>query len=383
MNTPKLSELQASILAAFETRFDTINRGLKATFRTLAQVLAGQLRLVYLYSADVQRNVFPDLADKEVDGGTLERFGRARLGRDPFPATAGIYLVDIKGVAGGVVRQGVIFKSTSGYNYSNEAAFTLTGATGQIEVRSLTTGLEARLQVGAKITATEPMLNVDSSATVNQETETPLNAEDIEDYRAKILQSFRIEAQGGASGDYRLWAADAQGVEKVYPFTGNPGQINLYIEATEEDSIDGNGTPSQTIIDNVEEVVILDPDTTKNINERGRLPMGVYEINYLPIATVPVSVNILGYTGNISEAQTLLADAFKLYFKTIRPYVAPVDEVDSSNLSSQRLIGIASDALPIEYTFTSLEMIIAAVPVSVRKFINGDIPIVGTITVTA
>ena len=80
---------------------------------------------------------------------------------------------------------------------------------------------------------------MDSSATVNQETETPLNSEDIEDYRAKILQSFRIEAQGGASGDYRLWSADGQGVEAVYPFTGTPGQINLFIEATEADSTDG------------------------------------------------------------------------------------------------------------------------------------------------
>ena len=60
MNTPKLSDLQTSILSAFETRFGTINRGLKAAFRTFAQVIAGQLRLVYLYAADIQKNVFPD-----------------------------------------------------------------------------------------------------------------------------------------------------------------------------------------------------------------------------------------------------------------------------------------------------------------------------------
>ena len=77
-----------------------------------------------------------------------------------------------------------------------------------------------------------------------------------------------------------------------------------------------------------------------------------------------------------------LADAFKEYFKTIRPYVAGVDLIDSSNLSSQRLIGVASDALPIAYTFSGLEMVISATPVSIRKFENGDIPIVGTIIVT-
>ena len=70
------------------------------------------------------------LADRELDGGTLERFGRARLGRDPFPASAGLYLIDVTGAAGGIIRQGVIFKNIKGFNYSNEAAFTLTGATG-------------------------------------------------------------------------------------------------------------------------------------------------------------------------------------------------------------------------------------------------------------
>lgn len=382
MITPKLKELQDSLLSAFETRFGNINRGLKSVFRTISQILAGELWLVYLYGGSIQKNVFADLADSEVNGGTLERFGRAKLGRDPFPASQGLYLVDVTGVVGGVIRAGVVYKAANGYNYSNEAAYTLTAPTGQITLRALTPGLVAKLNVLDTLNCTEPILNVDGKVTVNQEIETPLNAENIEDYRSKILQAFRTESQGGASGDYRLWAADAQGVEEVYPFVGAPGVINLYVEATEADSTDGYGTPSNSILLDVESVVKLDPDTSKDYNDRGRLPLGVFDLNCLPVTPITVDLNVSGYNGNLTEAQTLISAALKDYLKTIRPYVAGADEIDSSTLSEQRLIGIVSDALPIEYNFTTLAMSVDGTPVSIYTFTNSEIPRVGTITVT-
>lgn len=383
MDTPKINELRQSFISAFEDNYGTINRGLKSVFNTLSVVYAGVLRLVYLYAARVQKNVWPDLADSEVDGGTLERFGRSRLGRDPFPASQGVYLIDITGAIGGTVAASIIFKSTSGFSYSNETAFTLTGTTGQITVRSLTPGLDAQLQPGDTIVATQPILNVDEAGIVNQEIETPLNAEDIEDYRAKIEQSFRIESQGGASGDYRIWSSDAQGVREVYPYVDSPGDIDLYVEATEEDSTDGNGTPSQTILDNVEEVVNQDPDTTKSLNERGRLPLGVFNVDYLPITTIPVSVTVTGYTGNTSEAVPVIEAALKEYFYDIRPYVPGADPIDASTLYQNRLVGVVVDAVGLENNFDDLQMIINATPETVRKFIDGDIPIVGVVIVNA
>jgi len=382
MNTPKLNDLQNSILSAFETRFGTINRGLKSTFRTISQVLAGELRLVYLYAARIQQNSFADLAESELNGGTLERFGRARLGRDPFPASQGVYLLDVTGTIGGVIREGVIFKASNGYNYSNESSFTFDSSVGLITVRALTPGLVAQLLPGDILNATEPMLNADGKAIVNTELETPLNAEDLEDYRAKIMLAFRTESQGGASGDYRLWSSDAQGVEQVYPFVTTPGTINLYIEATEEDSIAGDGVPTQTIIDNVQAVVELDPDTTKDINDRGRLPMGIYEINYLPVSIKNIGVEITEYTGNISEAQTLILAALKTYLKTIRPYVAGADLTDLSNLSAQRLVGVVTSALPVEQTFTNLVMTVDSIELANYRFTNGNIPYPNSVIVT-
>lgn len=382
MNTPKLRELQNSILSAFETRFGTINRGLKSVYRTISQVLAGEIRLVYLYGGAIQRNVFADLADSEINGGTLERFGRAKLGRDPFPASQGVYLVDVTGSVGGIIRAGVVFRAGNGFNYVNETNLTLTATTGQITVRSLTPGLDARLIALDAINSTEPILNVDGRAVVSQETETPLSAEDIEDYRAKIMLAFRTESMGGASGDYRLWSADAQGVEKVYPYVGTPGTINLYVEAITVDSTDGFGTPSNTILANVDAVCRVDPDATLNDEDRTRLPMGVFDFNVLPVLPLAVDLVIAGYTGNTVEAQAAITTALDAYLKTIRPYVAGVDRFDSSSLSEQRLIGVVADALPIEYNFTLLTLSVNGTPTSIYTFTFANIPRVGTINVT-
>ena len=107
MRTPTINELRTALLDAFEDNFGTVNRGLRSTFRVIAFILAAQLKLLYLTAARVQKNVFPDLADPELLGGTLERFGRARLGRDPFPATQGTFELSVTGTAGSTIRAGL------------------------------------------------------------------------------------------------------------------------------------------------------------------------------------------------------------------------------------------------------------------------------------
>lgn len=386
MRTPTIQELQNSIISAFEDRFGTINRGLRSVFRTIAQVLSGELRLLYLTSARVQKNIFPDLADTEANGGTLERFGRARLGRDPFPATQGIYLVDVTkdGADDAIISAGTTFKSLAGFLYSIETAQTITGAIGdvsQITVRSLTPGLEARLVNGDTLIATAPILNLNQNASVNQETTAPLNAETTEAYREAILQSFRTESQGGASGDYRIWSGDAQGVRTVYPYAGDPGVINIYVEANISDSTDGLGTPSQTILDNVRDVVNQDPDTTKSLNERGRLPLGIFQVNYLAISTVAINISVSGYTGNVTEGQATIQAALVEYFRTIRPYIPGSDPVDMSRLTINRVIGVIQNSVDAEFGSVILSEL--GVEFTIRQFLNGDIPVVGTVSVTA
>src|SRR5690606_24230951 len=102
-------------------------------------------------------------------------------------------------------------------------------------------------------------------------------AEAVETYRAAVVSSFRLEPQGGSPSDYRLWAQDAQGVARVYPYFENatPNGVKIFVEATEADSTDGKGTPGALILADVGNVIDENPDTTLQTFERGRRPINV------------------------------------------------------------------------------------------------------------
>jgi hypothetical protein len=134
--------------------------------------------------AKVQKNIFVDTAEPEASGGTLERFGRVKLNRNPFPAVAGQYVITITGQAGAVVPAQSTFKaddstSSAGQLYILDTQYTLVSATATITVRALTAGLAAKLIPGDTLTAAQPIALVDSSAVVASEFIQPLAAEDL------------------------------------------------------------------------------------------------------------------------------------------------------------------------------------------------------------
>ena len=268
---PTYIELYNGVLSDLETQMQvSVPIFGKNFLRALAVVQAGKLWLYYKAIANVQKNIFIDTAEPESIGGTLERFGRVKLNREPFSARAGEYIVTVTGSIGAIIPAQSTFKSddtviNSGKLFILDSAFTLVATTDSITIRALEAGNDSKLNIGDTLTATAPIALVDSIVTVSAETIEPSAEENIEDYRDKALDAYRLEPQGGAATDYRLWSADAQGVKQSYPYakTGVVNEINLFVEATIADSIDGKGTPSALLLTDVEEVVEFDPDTTR------------------------------------------------------------------------------------------------------------------------
>jgi len=375
---PTLLELYTSIINSLEAEFDaTINEDGKSELSAQASVLAGKLKQFYLAIGELQKNIWPDTCDTE----TLYRFGTVRLGRLPFPAVAGQYSVTVTGTNGAVIPALSIFKSDdSAFNpgvlYILDTAFTFTGTSGTITLRALTLGLDGKLNISDTLTATAPIAQVNSGAVVTAQTIQPLAGETIDEYRQKVLDSFRREAQGGSATDYRLWSADAQGVAKVYPYAtyGAPSQIDLYIEATEADSIDGKGTPTATIISDVESVVNFSPDTILSLNQRGRRPLQVI-VNYKPITPRTIIITITGYEGLDATIQAQLLSAFTDAIALIRPYVAAAEPIALKNdiIDINKLVGVIISAKP-GAIFTSVSFKVDGVSLSTYTFQLGDIP---------
>lgn len=379
---PKLSELFNDILADLESELTvTIPLVGKIFLRALAAVQAAKLKLYYLTIGQLQKNIFVDTADPEATGGTLERFGRIKLNRNPFAATAAQYDIDITGDIGATIPAGTTFKSDDdalnpGKLYILDTEFTLVTSPDTITVRALEAGLDSKLEVNDTLTATAPIATVNKEATVSAENIAPLAAEDIEAYRQLAIDSYRLEPQGGAAADYRLWSANAQGVRLVFPYAkdGAANEINLYVEANAGDSTDGKGTPSQAILDDVESVVEFNPDDTKPLNERGRRPLGVFDIHFLPVTIAEVDIDINGLTATAAE-KTAIENALQALIIDIRPFVAAADILANKNdiLDTNKIISTILAVKP-GAVFGTVTLDVKGTYVNTFTFEGGEIP---------
>lgn len=359
----------------------------KNFLRGLAGVIAGAIKSLYLTLGELQKNVFADTADPEALGGTLERFGRIKLGRNPFGAVAGQYVVTVTGTAGGIIPASQTFKTNDdarnpGILFVLDLEYEMTSSSDYITLRCLNGGTVGKLDIGNKLTATSPIPLVDAIATVTSESVEPLAAETVEDYRTKILNSFRLEAQGGASADFRLWSLDAQGVKNVYPYAadGIVNQADVYVEATIADSIDGKGTPSAGLLSDVEDVINQDPDTTLPINDRGRRPQNVI-VNAVAVTVREVDIIITGYVGLNATIQALILSTITSKVNAVRPFVAAIDILEERNdvIDTNKMIAAIIEARPGSI-FTSVTIKIDGVETPSFVFDLGDIPNLNSVT---
>lgn len=387
-NIPTLNELYTDIISDLESQYSaTISLVGKVFLRALAMVQAGKLKLFYLAIGLLQKNIFVDTADSESIGGTLERFGRIKLGRNPYPARAGVYVLKVTGSIGAIIKASTTFKSddtslSSGFLFVIDNDYTLVATTDYITVRALTIGAESKLALLDTLTSTSPIALVNNPVTVYSITTEPLAAEDIEAYRLAIINSYRLEAQGGAATDYRLWSSDAQGVRFVYPYakSGAVCEVDLYIEATVADSTDGKGTPSAQLLLDVEAVVDRSPDTSLDANERGRRPLQVI-VHYLPVTIKTVDIVITGFTGITNDQKTLLLNAITDSVNLIRPFIDAADDLVNRNdtIDNNKIIGVITTQIPGS-VFSSVTISVNSVVVSIYNFTLGNIPYLNSIT---
>lgn len=385
---PTLKQLYSDVLSDLEAEFSVTLPIIGRNFlRIIAAVYAAKLKLYYLAIANLQKNIFVDTADPESKGGTLERFGRVKLNRDPFPARAGEYVVEVNGTIGAIIPASTTFKSNDdsanpGRLFVLDNDYTLVAITDYITVRALEPGVESSLDYLDKITSTSPIPLVQSEVSTISATTEPAAAETIDEYRNAVIQSYRLEAQGGAVGDYRLWSLDAQGVKQVYPYSasGDVSTVNVYIEANIIDSIDGKGTPSAGLLSDVNDVIELNPDTTLDINERGRRPMSTI-VNVLPVTPLDVDITINGYVGLTPEIQTAIFNQLQSAISQIRPFIAGADVLEDKSdiLDTNKIISVILGTKPGSQ-FGTINLVVNAVPYNTYTFTFGDIPNLNTVT---
>lgn len=390
-------------IPSFETLFNDIYGDLKTetsagqtligriALRALALVQAGSSKLEYLAIARVQKNVSPTTADPVDKGGTLEEFGELKLERGPFQADNGLYTVTVTGQEGGQVditnqllssndsdNPGFLFEPT-------EAKTILVGDSSvEVPIRAITASKEAELSIGNTLGFTQPIVKIDSTATVLTVDKVPTDGETVEEYRAKVVEAEQLETQGGAPSDYRIWLNDVQGARTVFPTLPQGGDVNAYVEAFPDDSTDGNGTPPASMLTEVAEIFEFDPDTTKPLDTRGRRPAGVINLNVLAVSPLPVIVTINGLTDQSAETVAGVTAAIKLFLFDVRPFIAgasdPLKQNDTLYLGA--LSAVVSQALPPGEFFVQLTMTVSGGSETDFNFVNGNIPYLDSVELT-
>jgi hypothetical protein len=167
-NIPSISELYTNLAADLKTKLKLDDVQLKMVTDCFAIAESAQFKLAYLWFSDVQRNLYPDKADTADNGGQLNRIGQIKLGRQPFPATDGIYTASVTGVAGSVIRAQLTFKSNDdsaspGNLYIIDSEYILTGTDDVLTIRSLDAGVAFLLDVNDELTPTEPVIGLDDT----------------------------------------------------------------------------------------------------------------------------------------------------------------------------------------------------------------------------
>lgn len=392
--SPTLTELFQSISSDFKQAFSIDSENdLKRTLIALASSNAGMLKLFYLALLDVQKNIYPDLADSEKNGGTLERFGRVKLGRDPYPSTQGEYKLTVTGSIGAVIDINTQFKKTNDNNtlpslYTTTETVTLTGTTAQVSIISDNSGKDSELAIGDNLYSVNPIVNTSSLGIVASIDAIPTDEENIESYRELVLESFRLEPNGGSNSDYVFWALDVEGIRTVYPYTtaGVAGTATVYAEATVDASTDGKGTPTQALMDALwtydkTGVFELDPDVTQLIYNRGRRQLGLTEINISPVVPVPVNITISNLKNQSVSAKASISSEISktLYYK--RPYIVGVGDINDKKdtLYMSDIIVSLQNAIELGNTYDNVTVTCNGLSLPF-KFINGNIPSLNTVT---
>lgn len=388
MAVPTINSLFTAYKQKLETELGvSISSFGRVFLNAFAAVQAAKLWLLYIAIEDVRKNLWVDTADQD----ELIRFGLVKLGRQPQGAVQAVYDVAITGGnVGQQIPANSVFKANddsdaAGQLYILDNAFTIVTGTDTISLRALEGGLVSRLSVGNKLTSTSPLTNANDEVTVGSETTEPIEAEDIEDYREDVIQAFQTEAQGGSAGDYRIWSADAAGVRRVYPYkkSGVSGEIDLFVEANPADSTDGFGTPSQSILDEVEAVVEKDPNSTAPDNERSRRPLGAV-VNFLAASPKQVTIVLNNAVDIDSVTEAAIQSALDAFIFDVRPFIDSAERLEDKNdiLDINRIILTVQDVLSGTQKFDSITLTVDGSPVTTSvQFIDGDIPYLGSLTI--
>jgi hypothetical protein len=123
------------------------------------------------------------------------------------------------------------------------------------------------------------------------------------------------------------------GVANIYPYTGMPGEVDVYVEATTDQHPDG--IPSPRLLADVLESMQFDADGTAR-----RAPATVRSINVKPIARRAYSV-VIHNLADVEHAhvEDEIASGIDEHLRSLEPYIVGLSVLPRRDRVTQGAIG--------------------------------------------
>lgn len=385
LSTPTTADLADNITAQIELAIgQTIPLLPKAFTRVLAKALAACVVLLYKYAGFIFLQLFVAYATNEetiINGRIirpLTEWGRLVGVGDPEAATRAelTVTVNVTQQTGSLDAGSQLLYAPSGVVYLTTAAVALDAATVTVTMRASSDqtggtgeGSIGNLEIGDTVSFANPLPNVATDAVVASVVVTGADGESVEAYRARIIRRFRNKPQGGAYADYQVWGEDVAGIAHVYPYTGDPGEVDVYVEATEASSGSADGIPTGAQLTAVAAAIELDENGLASNRPAGA------GVNVYAITRTGFEVECSGLDApDITAAEATVEQAVDEFLRSREPFIVGLSVLPRLDRVTRAAVsGVVDDAVSaVGGTVTTVVLKLSGAPIEAYTLGNGE-----------
>jgi len=259
------------------------------------------------------------------------------------PSESAIVTVSLPATNGTIIPVTAIYTAEpNGLQYFPTTQAIAVGGFAVHDVRCEETGTSGNLNISDIMEIDTQIPGAQRTATVTAIVNTGAEGETDPAYRRRILDEIRTPSGGGNVADYRKWSESVAGVERAYPYSGNPTDLEIddgssvppertvYVEA--EKKIDPDGIAPQSLLDEVEAAIITNLNTGIANQPLGLINDTLFVVSISMTSIFVRIINLIVDPSLEAQVKNDIDIAMALYFSDLRPFIPGLDsEIDRND----------------------------------------------------
>lgn len=230
---PTLAENISMIRTDLFARLDINDELRRMDEDVRAKVYAGALHTVYGYIDYLAMNMLPDLCD---ESWLVRHAAMKRCPRKDATTATGYMRWD--GVTNDItVSAGAVIQRDDLVQYVAAADATSAGGVLRLPVSCSTPGVIGNADDGTALALVTPLNGLPSGGKADTVTG-GFDVEELETWRARVLERYYWTPLGGADGDYIVWAKEVSGVTRAWTYRHWMGTGTVGVMVASSDLID-------------------------------------------------------------------------------------------------------------------------------------------------